>query len=73
MSKFEEQKVKQDAALRQLSALSLANYRRARWAAIDRARALEIEWQAIGDALDMDRTAASRIYRTDRPVSESQD
>lgn len=67
MSEYEEQKAKQETVLRQLSALSLANYRRSRWATIDRARKLGLEWAEVGDALGMDRTAAARIYRTDAP------
>lgn len=45
-----------------LNALSLENYRQARWAAIDAARDLDMTWLEIGNALGVDKSVSRRIW-----------
>lgn len=56
-------------ATERLQALRAENYRRTRWAAINAARQLDppLTWSEIGDALGVLPSAASRLYRTDKP------
>lgn len=54
------------AAIMRLNALTLDNYRQARWAAIDAARDLEMTWLEIGEALSMDKSAVRRLWLNDK-------
>lgn len=48
-----------------LGALSLENYRKARWSAVDAARTLGLTWAEIATALGMgDPSAARRLWVT---------
>lgn len=63
-----------EATTARLRALSLDNYRRTRWVAIDAARDLGMTWQEIGEALDgMDKSAARRLWINDNPNTPDTD
>ena len=51
-----------EAAKARLRPLSLANYRAARWKAIDDARKANMSWAEIGEALHMDRAAVNKVW-----------
>lgn len=51
-----------ERAVARLNALSLENYRRTRWAAIDAARDVGMTWGEIGDAVGAEQSAARRMW-----------
>ena len=51
-----------EAAAARLRALSLDNYRRTRWAAIDAARNAQMTWAEIGEALGTELSATRRMW-----------
>lgn len=57
----------QEEILHQLSAFTPENFRRQRWLLIDRARKQGLTWAAIGEALDIHRAGAIRMYRDQKP------
>lgn len=58
-----------ERATARLEALSLENYRRTRWAAIDAARDANLTWAEIGEALGAEQSAARRMWLK-KPVDD---
>lgn len=56
-----------DAAIMRLRALSLENYRAARWQAINDARENGLIWAEIGEALGSEKSAVRRFWLNDGP------